>query len=184
MNPIIFLDFDGVISTSRTYTANLYTQGPDWEDVDFRWIDTTATKLVHALCTKFGAKIVVCSVWRKMYDPDLKEFTALRVLNHFGLGEFVHEAWRTVDLESHDTRQENLRHEEIQQWLDVHDNPPYIILDDECQVFEEARMPHVACDMHNGFLLEHFDKAERMLTDIAKRAEAAKTNPFAEVEIK
>jgi hypothetical protein len=119
---IIFLDFDGVISTNRAWIAQKHI-----DHHDMRWIDPIACAMLRDLCVKYDFKLVVTSTWRKFgYDR------VSAVLGLHGLLNFLHDDWRTLDLWDRESKAS--RPEEIDDWLERNSwdgRPDYLILDDD-----------------------------------------------------
>lgn len=152
MKPIVFLDFDGVICSPRAFLAQEEVWGSAQRAL--RWADPLACYLVRRLLVKHQAILVVSSTWRACRDQ------CDRVLGFHELIEFLHDDWRTGE------DPERFRGHEIAAWLTEHDNPPFIILDDDSDMLPE-QMPFLVntCSM-NGLMLADFDKADKLLAEI------------------
>ncbi len=151
--PVIFLDFDGVICSPRAFIA----QEIRWSDRRaLRWADQVACDMVYRLLVKFQARLVISSTWRNMVDECNK------VLGHYGLSPFLHDDWRTGN--------DDKRHRgtEIAAWLDKNGNPPFIILDDDSDMTEAQTPWLVLTDSLNGMMLHDFTKAEELLAAISQ----------------
>lgn len=141
MSDIVFLDFDGVISTPRAKIAT------------GEWIDPIATALLAKLQREFGFKIVISSTWRVMQDR------CLRALAPSGLVSALHADWRTNE------DPEGARPREIDDWLARNGEPDFLILDDDQFAWtgrQVARWIHT--HIYDGFLFEHYREMEAALT--------------------
>jgi hypothetical protein len=147
-DPVIFLDFDGVICSPRAYVA----QAERWNGHRaIRWADQVACDLVGCLLGKHGAKLVISSTWRRSKDECDK------VLGRYGLVPYLHSDWRTGE------DQAGIRGNEIAAWLAANGSPPFIILDDDSDMLPE-QMPWLVntCSL-NGMMLADFEKADALL---------------------
>jgi len=130
--PIVFLDFDGVLNSSNYFVAGrkrklerikagLFQKGED--------LDTEAIANVNTIIKATGAKVVVTSTWRK--SRTVEELAT--ILQAQGLmGEVID---KTEDLSYYKC----LRGNEILEWIKNHTNivgeyykyTNYVILDDD-----------------------------------------------------
>src|SRR6476469_8779291 len=118
---IIFLDFDGVISTTRAYAAQKHI-----DDFYLRWLDPVACELVRQLCEQFSLQIVVSSTWRQFgYDNVAKSLTPS------GLVKFLHDDWCTHTRQFNSETSHADRPKQIDDWLARNGSPNYLILDDD-----------------------------------------------------
>lgn len=155
---IIFLDFDGVISSPRAYVTQC-----DQEDFYLRWLDPIACKFLRRICEQFGAQFVISSTWRKFGFQSCVE----QSLGYYGLDKFVHEDWCTDDLWTREVDSLDSRPMEIDAWLKKNSPTDYIILDDDSFRWTEhqkARWVRTSCA--DGLLLAQMD-------DIIHRMEQA-----------
>ena len=152
MKPVVFLDFDGVICSPRAFTAQEEVWGRAHRAL--RWADPIACYLVRKLLVKHQAILVVSSTWRSSRDQ------CDRVLGFHDLLPFLHDDWRTGE------DPERMRGREIAAWLAEHENPPFIILDDDADMLPE-QMPWLVntCPL-NGLMLLDYDKADKLLAEI------------------
>lgn len=152
---ILFLDFDGVISTCRAFNAQR-----EMEDFYLRWIDPVAAKLVRRLCQDHGLQIVVTSTWRGHKNGSCED-----VLAAHGLAEFLHEDWRTRDLWVRGDSKGS-RPVEIDDWLARNGYQEYIILDDDS--FDWTRDQYarwVKTHQLDGLSTEQYDMADEYLRE-------------------
>lgn len=148
---VIFLDFDGVLTSTRTCVA-----------LDGRGLWTTADPvaiaLVKRLCDEFSAKIVVSSTWREIYDRE----GLMLYLHQAGLHRnYIHNDWRTPS-----TRMSSWRAEEIRTWLESHSEiTGFVIIDDmDFSSSEELKEHAVKTSGTNGMMYEHYDQAKKILS--------------------
>lgn len=153
---IIFLDFDGVISTTRAFMSQV-----DQQDFYIRWLDPVACDFVRRICEQFSCKIVVSSTWRNFgYESCVATSMAA-----YGLDKFVHKDWRTEELWSRDMELGGCRPLEIATWLAGHDETEYLILDDDTFLWTEHQKERwIHTDVENGMFLSH-------MSDIIDRLE-------------
>lgn len=123
MSKIIFLDFDGVITTLKS-----------------KWnLDKEKMELVKQICDATGAKIVISSSWRRYTLEQTIEFITTKQLEGeaqpFLYPEYVVDitarmyAFKFGNKEAHCGLYRGV---EIQQWLaEHHDVTNYVILDDD-----------------------------------------------------
>lgn len=143
-NRVIFLDFDGVIVSPRAMVA--------FPDRAIYGFDPVAIALLNRLCKETDAKVVVSSVWR--ISPDIEG-----ILRAAGFTGWVHDDARTSDTLRNELSQGGRRGTEISNWLDRNPGYEYVILDDEVSDMQEHKERIVHCDMYNGFMLEHWERA-------------------------
>ena len=99
---IIFLDIDGVLNL--------------WISRKRRMLSAEAIRHLNRLVAETGATIVISSSWRKVCNVP-------EILVRGGVAAQFHDDWAT------DTNGPD-RSAEITRWLEAHDNPPYVVLDD------------------------------------------------------
>lgn len=148
---IVFLDFDGVISTNRAWLAQ-----KDIEDFYDRWIDPVAVKMIADLCAQFGYQIVVTSTWRKFgWD-----------VCHSALGiaeEYIHDDWRTKEIwPKGPNGSAGSRPAEIADWWDRNahygENEYIIVDDDSFNWTPEQAERWIKTDGLNGFSTENYEE--------------------------
>lgn len=67
MGKYIFLDFDGVLNTEQ-YQAELAIEGKPCKDIYGPLFDPRTVRLLNFIINMTGAKIIVTSSWRFIYD--------------------------------------------------------------------------------------------------------------------
>jgi hypothetical protein len=116
-NPVLFLDFDGVLNHADTTTRYMFPDG-----ARFMGLDPVNVARLNAVCELVSdARIVVSSTWRTMLDvPALRS-----VLAQYGFAYTERVIDRTPVLH-------RLRGLEVQAWLDAQSEQPssIAILDD------------------------------------------------------
>lgn len=132
---VIFLDFDGVIST--------YEKGMN--------LDPEKVVLLEEILSSTGAKIVVTSSWRvgtrNAYEFVEKLFNFHRSRDKVSnVSLFVDSIYDVTDTMGND------RGEEVQRWLDAHEDQigQYVILDDENEYLDEQLFNFVQVDHYEG----------------------------------
>lgn len=157
-NPIVFLDFDGVVNTLMIYkeplkARRLLHQGEYYFDlcypVDRRVSNTQAVIWLEKLCKEFNADIVITSTWRKDYG------LACESLYNSGLSKDIKIIDRTPWLDGY-------RGAEIDAWLKEHPCSAFVILDDDADM--EPYTDHlVQTDFDTGITVTIYEKAKRLL---------------------
>lgn len=177
---IIFLDFDGVLNSTRSHVAQLEQLKPairplgrsalpticvkcgeDWREEfeDRQWadLDLIAIGLVDQLCKEAPAKVCISSTWRIGTPFPIFEWR-FRNLGFKNIQVFG----RTPDIST------GHRGTEIQQWVvqaiqDGHQIDNFVILDDDSDMLAHQMSSFVHVSNNNGFLLEHYRNALRIL---------------------
>lgn len=146
MKKIVFLDIDGVLTTARSCEA--YDNG--------FWVtpDPVAARLVTKLCQDTLSKIVISSTWRCHFNKHNLSF----FLQSNGIPmSLLHENWDTPK------RMDSHRGREIREWLEKNTVDKYVILDDDSDMLEPQLPNFVKTDPLNGFLWDHYMKAQEIL---------------------
>jgi hypothetical protein len=148
MRPLIYLDYDGVVLTSR---AGIAQKAQSTDPIGRHADDPIAFGLLRRISMETGAAIVVTSTMRKV-EKDVCIF----YLEKHGLAPFLHEDLFTGDV--------NSRAAEIEAHLDNNGRPPFIIIDDERNDFTAEQIKRlVHTDMHFGLGVYDYGRALRLL---------------------
>ena len=147
MNKIIFLDFDGVITTRDS----------KWE------IDNNKCLLVKKICDETGAKIVISSSWR--YSTVEKTIDAYK-LHDWILTPYIIDVTKNLsmsigwDLFSYFP----LRGLEISEYINKHDLiQNYVIIDDDSDMLYIQKDHFVKTDTYKGLSEENVQQAIQIL---------------------
>jgi hypothetical protein len=177
---VIFLDIDGVLNSEK-YALELEARHRALGHTDparpkrettcdcfklYHQIDRAAVARLNRVIAEAGAKIVVSSTWRKLFDlPELH-----RILSEHGLvGEIVgvtpegHKEPGLTEMYGHPDRME--RGYEIDYWLRQHPEVDrFVILDDGSDMaMHGSRLVQTDCE--DGLCDEHVELAIRMLLE-------------------
>lgn len=151
VNPIIFLDIDGVLCTRMA--AGWPRHGaPLVRSIvrrPVRSIDTKAVTKLNALCAEVNALIVVTSMWR--VDRDVPA-----ILKRAGLTSEFHKDWRT-------DANGPTRADEVGRWLAAHGAVDYVLIDDTPKGIEAMQSRVVLTDNYQGLTANDVDRALRIL---------------------
>ena len=157
-NPVVFLDFDGVINTLMIYkepikARRLLQKDGYYFDLcypqDKRVSNTQAVLWLEKLCKEFNADIVITSTWRKDYE------LACECLYNSGLSKTIRVIDKTPWLDGY-------RGAEIDAWLKEHPCPAFVILDDDTDM--EPYMDHlVKTDFDTGITVMIYERAKQLL---------------------
>ena len=161
---VIFLDIDGVLNSEAHALKLEKSKGANRISTEKSKIDREAVSLLNRLVEVTGAKIVVSSTWRKLFDTDELQ----RILCEHGLvGEIVGktpDGYKDPEVQEtfgHGTR--ILRGHEIEFWLREHPEVErFVILDDDSDMaMHKSRL--VQTDCKEGLRAKHVEHAIRML---------------------
>lgn len=145
---IIFLDFDGVITTVRSHWA----------------IDGKKCRLIKKLCDAANAKIVISSSWR--YN-NLEDTIKKNKLDNWVLKEYVIDVTERLIMRG-STEGGHVgsvpRGVEIDVWLDNNEYKNYVIFDDDSDMLLSQKDNFVKTDSMNGVTLPNIKKAYKILT--------------------
>lgn len=157
-NPVVFLDFDGVVNTLMIYkepikARRLLQKDGYYFDLcypqDKRVSNTQAILWLEKLCKEFNTDIVMTSTWRKDYE------LACECLYNSGLSKDIKIIGVTPWLNKP-------RGEEIEAWLKTHSCSAFVILDDDSDV--EPYLDHlVKTDTYDGFTFNSYIRAKKIL---------------------
>lgn len=161
MNPIVFLDIDGVVCTLRSQFAfGDSTLMQAW--------DITCCQMLRRLCKKYDLCIVISSTWRHGKKEILAHYLVV-----FGLIDYLYDtrsrpnddmhlldpsgAWKTP-------RAEGMRGNEVAAWLSEHPEVRrYIIVDDDSDFLPDQLPRLIKTDGQEGFSAGNYMKMEEML---------------------
>jgi hypothetical protein len=135
---IIFLDFDGVITTLKT-----------------RWkIDMDKIKIINDICDKTDAKIVVSSSWRIGYRGVVSVFR-LSLKNYFTKNQYLDHFKNTFDKFIDNivgmTDSGSCRGNEIKFYMNEHPEVEnYVIVDDDSDMCDYQLFNFVQTDTYEG----------------------------------
>jgi len=152
--PIIFLDMDGVVVTERSCINDKGTMGVP---------DPVAVEMINKLCEDFGAKIVVSSSWRNLFDRramyHILKGMGFRDEHLYGYGSMENiNGFYTPSLKS------ACRGEEIARWLGAHPGVErYVILDDTPDMLSWQAPCSVITDGFDGMAYSDYRYARSIL---------------------
>lgn len=141
---VIFLDFDGVITT-----------------LESRWnIDSEKCKLVKRICDETGAKIVISSSWRKSnLEYTMKQFSK----ESFLLYDYVIDVTKRLSI-SGSASITIPRGVEILEYIESHDSiTNYVILDDDIDMLLWQRNHFVHTSTYEGINEKNVEQAIKIL---------------------
>lgn len=144
-NPIVFLDFDGVINTRFYYHENGKLCGKFYHEEDMKVNNIEAINLLNKLCLKTKSDIVVTSSWRK-HTSQNNDFTTKKVLINSGLDSQINILGDVPILNTSIG-------DEVRLWLIENNYPldhPFIILDDGCDP-KEFNDRYIKTSFEKGF---------------------------------
>jgi len=143
MNKYVFLDFDGVLNSTR----NAYAFQQKAFNAD--GLDHTCLKLVEDLCQRSGAEVVVSSTWRMGRTEDW--FRGLFA----AYGVKITIAGMTPRLRS------DLRGDEVKAWLSDKGECLYVCIDDDSDFHDDQ--PLIKTSHEIGFTHRDMESALQML---------------------
>jgi hypothetical protein len=153
---IIFLDIDGVLNNKESAKLKKVSipECPCWYGREVHPFDKRCVERLNIITDLTGAKIVVSSTWRLMFEQ------APQVLV-----EHMQKMGVTGEVIGQTPRGSGFRGEEIQTWLDEHkDVEQFVIIDDDTDMLHLfSHLVQTRTTM--GIEDEDVDKAITMLTD-------------------
>ena len=152
---IIFLDFDGVLCTSR----QAYAVG---DRGVLGCLDPVGLDFLNRICREHKIWVIISSTWR-IGATCSKFHDMFKATGHFDLVKSLY--WNDYATQTSKTGH---RGEQIEQWLKANDAivKDYLILDDETDMLDYQMSRLVQTDMRNGILFDNY-------IDIEKRIKAA-----------
>ena len=157
MDRYIFLDFDGVMNTERSYKA-FVAAGEPWRDNYGHFFDSEAVENLRHIVEATAADIVITSTWKYKGLDAMHTLWTLREMPGILLG-----VTPEASIDDYCTRGM-----EILKWLsqnghDESDNFRYVILDDS-SFFLPEQMPHlIKTSSSVGLTQEDAEKAIALL---------------------
>lgn len=154
-NPIIiFLDFDGVLTSNRTW----YAEFRHIDKKPFEGIDTTTIRFLHEICERFECKIVLSTSWAKFAEVDMWKYLEKYDLIKHVYGDSEQDCYTPILGGGN-------RNDEIYMWLKEHDwlDKQYIIIDDDDSITNLHKEYWVKPNIENGMLMEHYRKVEFLI---------------------
>jgi len=151
------MDIDGVLNSRRSEIAHaagfLPSPNSPWQEQlprAFQDIDWIAVGMIHVLCTRLDAKIVISSSWRANYKPE-------QLAKYFNLPMIID---ATDQLESN-------RGGQIQRWLNAHPEvTQYAIVDDNSGMLESQADHFVQVDWDEGLTYKDCSRLRDILQGI------------------
>jgi hypothetical protein len=162
---IVFLDFDGVLNSIRSFiaTSRGSKKWDSLDDMNKDTLDPIGVGLLNRLIRDTDAKIVISSSHRKYFLKNkVLDLSGLRnYFYNFGIEGDI------IDATPINYRPYAVRGDEIKEWLENHSEfniKKYVILDDDSDMLEE-QLPHfIHTNSFNGFSFENWIKAMEILT--------------------
>lgn len=149
---VIFLDFDGVLNTER-YQALLLTERMPTKDAWGPLFDPHAVDHLRRIIETTEAGIVISSSWRYIHRlGSLRMMWEVRGLPGEIIGTLLCGATYIS------------RGEEIECWLDSHERPQYVIIDDLDDFLPNQRSRYVETNPIVGISEKDSQKAIEILT--------------------
>jgi hypothetical protein len=159
-NPILFLDFDGVLNSAAFFRS------PESKDGEAGALDPKAVARLNTIIAKTGAKVVVSSSWR--YGRSVAELQAILDERGF-VGEVIDKTADAIHMDAADPKESGFyrayaRGDEIREWLDRHPEvKSFVALDDDWEM-DAVKENHVKTNTFVGGLLDHHvEEAIRIL---------------------
>lgn len=164
---VIFLDVDGVLN-SMAYFEELKKSGKILHsDEGYNDISEFHLQMLAKIVEKTGAKVVLCSTWRVLQEPDKPELYTMYKYLEEELGRYKIEIVDSTPIERMN------RPKEIKTWLEKNPIESFVILDDD---FSPKHYQEFGLEEHlvqtryfcwkvseGGLQQEHVDKAIKIL---------------------
>lgn len=142
MKNYIFLDIDGVLTSTRVHLAA--GKRGIWAS-----FDPVAVSFLEKICNKWPAEIIISSTWRAMFQRH--DWDHLFGLSN--LENYIHQQWRTGHAGGD-------RPEEVSDWLRDHGGSEYnyLILDDSHYQWTDEQKGHLILTAANdGMQWHHYE---------------------------
>lgn len=174
MTPLIFLDVDGVLNSTRTacaFDGYGFPPANDATDLmrsDLR-LDPVAVGLVRRLVESVGASIVISSTWRLGSTPEVfrRIFKAYGWANAPVIDMTPNLAFVAPSERKGDPFDRKQRGEEVRAWLEENRPdrlPPYVILDDFTDFYDDQ--PLVLTNPDIGLSFKDYQQALGILQGV------------------
>jgi len=155
MSKIIFLDFDGVITTLKS----------NWH------LDKEKMEMVKQICDATGAKIVISSSWRRYtLEQTIEAITTQETVyghNPFPVPEYIVDITSRMYAFKHGNKETHYglcRGVEIEQWLSEHqDVTDYVILDDDSDMLLSQKAHFIKTHTFRGISKRDVERAINIL---------------------
>ena len=155
MNKVIFLDFDGTITTLKS----------NWT------IDNEKVELVKQICDETGAKIVISSSWRRYtLEQTIEAITNQESVyghNPFPYPEYIIDITSRMYAFKHGNKETHYglcRGVEIDRWLWEHEDVTnYVILDDDSDMLLRQKEHFIKTHALRGISKRDVEKAIKIL---------------------
>lgn len=126
MKVIVFIDFDDTMNTPTQYQSPFIVESYFHDMTTVEHFDKAivnlftpeSIELIQWLCDKYDTEFVISSTWRKDFTKE--QFELMFHANKLPIK--LHDDWRTDDA--------GTRYEQIQRWVNAHENTCHLILDD------------------------------------------------------
>ncbi len=143
---IIFLDFDGVLNSSR-YFKKISKTNFDHQ----KMIDPEAIERLNKIIAATEAEVVISSSWRLVHKmSDLRGFLAKRGFRGLAIDRTPHLPGK-------------IRGDEVQDWLYHHPSVTHFVIFDDCEDMGYLSENLIRTDWDTGLLDMHVEKALKIL---------------------
>ncbi len=156
MNPIVFLDIDGVLNNQKSLSEALMGNHPAGNK-PFYTMDPDCVDILWGLVTLFDARIVITSTWRGKNLDDCQHIW--RAFEWCG--------WEDQSFFIGVTRWLTTRGEEIEEFITANSlkDTPFIIIDDDAfDIHQKGNL--IKTDSRLGFTEKDFTKAVSLFNSL------------------
>ena len=147
--PILFLDIDGVLVTSRYWNELRLAGRPARDESGDHVFDPACVEILRQIILRYNFDIVISSTWRMGGYDWMLELWARRNLP----GKIVG-CTPVMDMKKGSIYVPSRRGEEIFDYCQKNDVDRYIIIDDDCDMLEHQMPFFVETDFYDGLLGE------------------------------